>query len=112
MTQLASITLSTGCFLETYWNVKTREVSYELLTNRAQRLSWGTMPDGPIGESCASFLGIPLNTLQVAKLRVFEGRHPVQSVYDADTKMLEDFLTCDWSDYATSDMAVQCDFSY
>jgi len=110
LTQLAQIQLPRGNHLSTYWNKQTEEVVYEFVT--ATATTWYKMPDDEIGTSCASILGISLARLQVFDLRIFEGRPPHQSVYMADAKIKGDFLHCDWSDYAKSDMAVQCEFVY
>ena len=110
LSQLAQIDLPRNSHLSTYWNKQTEEVLYEL--QRGETTTWYKMPDDEIGTSCASILGIPLNLLQVFDLRIFEGHPPHQSVYMADAKIKGDFLRCVWSDYAKSDMAVQCEFVY
>ena len=110
LTQLAQINLPRNGFLSTYWNKQTEEVLYELV--RGDTTTWYKMPDDEIGTSCASILGISLDLLQVFDLRIFEGTPPHQSVYMADAKIKGDFLRCVWSDYAKSDMAVQCEFVY
>jgi len=112
LTQLAQIQLPRGNYLSTYWNKQTEEVVYELVTATATATTWYKMPDDEIGTSCASILGISLALLQVFDLRIFEGHPPHQSVYMADAKIKGDFLRCVWSDYAKSDMAVQCEFVY
>jgi hypothetical protein len=110
LTQLAQISLPRNGLLCTYWNKYTEEVLYEL--QRGDTTIWYKMPDEEIGTSCASILGIPLTLLQVFDLKIYEGTPPHQSVYMADAKIKGDFLRCVWSDYAKSDMAVQCEFVY
>jgi hypothetical protein len=110
LSQLAQIQLPRGNHLSTYWMKQTNEVLYEL--QRGETTTWYKLPDDEIGTSCASILGISLALLQVFDLRIFEGHPPHQSVYMADAKIKHDFLHCDWSDYARSDMAVQCEFVY
>ena len=110
MTQLAQIQLPRDGLLSIYWIKQTEEVVYE--RRQGETATWYKLPDGEIGASCASILEVSVILFQVYDLRIFEGRPPHQSVYMADAKIKADFLLCNWSDYAKSNMAVQCEFVY
>ncbi len=97
---VAHLIVRNNRFIDVYWNTETKDVIYYY--NQA----WFASKDMEIGQSCASILGSDVEALQAYQLLIFEGHGPNQLRYPATTKMAQDFLICQWSDYALSDMGI------
>lgn len=97
---VAHLLVRNNRFIDVYWNTETKYVIYY----HNQR--WYMSEDMEIGQSCAFILGSDMEALQADQLLIFEGHGTNQLRYVATTKMAQDFLICQWSDYALSDMGI------
>ena len=87
-------------FIDVYWNTESKDVIYYF----NQR--WYMSEDMEIGQSCAFILGTDVESLQADQLLIFEGHGQNQLRYPATKKMYQEFLICQWSDYAISDKGI------
>lgn len=97
---VAHLIVRNNRFIDVYWNTESKNVIYY------HSQTWFMSEDMEIGQSCAYILGSDIEALQADQLLIFEGHGPNQLRYPATTKMAQDFLICQWSDYATSDMGI------
>ena len=97
---VAHLLVRNNRFIDVYWNTESKDVIYY------HNQIWYMSEDMEIGQSCAHILGSDVEALQADQLLIFEGHGQNQLRYVATTKMAQDFLICQWSDYALSDMGI------